>query len=33
VETHTHRIVHLEHHVEAQDTELEEREAMITNLE
>jgi hypothetical protein len=33
VETCTHGIVHLEHHVEVQDTELEERAEMITNLE
>jgi hypothetical protein len=33
VETHTHRIVHLEHYVEAQDAELEERVEMIANLE
>jgi hypothetical protein len=33
VETHTHGIVHLEHDVEAQDAELEERAEMITNLE
>jgi hypothetical protein len=33
VETHTHKIIHLEHHVEVQDVELEERAEMITNLE
>jgi predicted RNase H-like nuclease (RuvC/YqgF family) len=33
VETHTHRIIHLEHHVEVQDTELEERAETIANLE
>jgi hypothetical protein len=33
VETRTHGIIHLEHHVEVQDTELEERAEMITNLE
>jgi hypothetical protein len=33
VETCTHGIVHLDHHVEVQDTELEERTKMITNLE
>jgi hypothetical protein len=33
VETRTHRIVHLEHHVEVQDTELYERVEMIANLE
>jgi hypothetical protein len=32
VETHTHRIIHLEHHVEVQDAELEERVEMIVNL-
>jgi hypothetical protein len=32
VETRTHGIVHLEHHVEAQDIELEERAEMITNI-
>jgi hypothetical protein len=29
----THRIVHLEHHVETQDAELEERAEMIADLE
>jgi hypothetical protein len=29
----THRIIHLEHHLEAQDAELEERVEMISNLE
>jgi hypothetical protein len=29
----THVIIHLEHHIEQQDLELEERAAMITNLE
>jgi hypothetical protein len=29
----THRIVHLEHHVETQDAELEEKAEMIVNLE
>jgi hypothetical protein len=29
----THAIIHLEHHVEQQDLELEERAATITNLE
>jgi hypothetical protein len=29
----THGIVHLEHHVEAQDAKLEERAEMIANLE
>jgi hypothetical protein len=33
VETHTHKIVHLEHHVEAQDAKLEERVEMIADLE
>jgi hypothetical protein len=33
VETRTHGIVHLEHHVEVQDAELEERVEMITDLE
>jgi hypothetical protein len=33
VETRTHGIVHLEHHVEAQDAELEERVEMIVDLE
>jgi hypothetical protein len=33
VETHTHGIVHLEHHVEVQDAELDERVEMIANLE
>jgi hypothetical protein len=33
VETCTHGIVHLEHHVEAQDAELKERVEMITDLE
>jgi hypothetical protein len=33
VETRTHGIIHLEHHVEAQDTELEERAETIANLE
>jgi hypothetical protein len=33
VETQTHRIVHLEHHVEVQDTKLEERAEMIDDLE
>jgi hypothetical protein len=32
VETRTHEIVHLEHHVEAQDAELEERAEMIADL-
>jgi hypothetical protein len=29
----THAIIHLEHHVEQQDLELEERVAMIADLE
>jgi hypothetical protein len=33
VDIYTHRIIHLEHHVEAQDAELEERVEMITNFE
>jgi hypothetical protein len=33
VETRTHGIIHLEHHVEVQDTELEERAETIANLE
>jgi hypothetical protein len=33
VETHTHGIIHLEHHVEVQNIELEERAKMIANLE
>jgi hypothetical protein len=33
VMTHTHGIIHLVHHVEVQDVELEERAETITNLE
>jgi hypothetical protein len=33
VETRTHGIVHFEHHMEVQDTELEERAETIANLE
>jgi predicted RNase H-like nuclease (RuvC/YqgF family) len=33
VETRTHRIIHLENHVETQDTELEERAERIADLE
>jgi hypothetical protein len=33
VDIRTHGIIHLEHHIEAQDVELEERAKMITNLE
>jgi hypothetical protein len=33
VETHTHRIICLEHHVEVQDAELEERAETIANIE
>jgi chromosome segregation ATPase len=33
VETHTHEIFHLEHHMEVQDAELEERVETISNLE
>jgi hypothetical protein len=33
VETRTHGIIHLKHHVETQDAELDERAEMITDLE
>jgi hypothetical protein len=33
VDIRTHRIIHLEHHMEAQDADLEKRAKMITNLE
>jgi hypothetical protein len=33
VETRTHGTVHLEHHMEVQDAELEERAEMMANLE
>jgi hypothetical protein len=33
VETRTHRIIHLENHVEMQDAKLEERAERITDLE
>jgi hypothetical protein len=33
VETRTHGIIHLEHHMEVQDPKLEERVEMIANLE
>jgi hypothetical protein len=33
VETRTHGIIHLEHHMEVQDTKLEERAETIANLE
>jgi hypothetical protein len=33
VETHIHKIIHLEHHVEIQDVELEETAETIANLE
>jgi hypothetical protein len=33
VDIRTHGIVHLEHHVETQDAELEERAEMIADLE
>jgi hypothetical protein len=33
VDARTHEIIHLEHHVEMQDTELEERVETIANLE
>jgi hypothetical protein len=32
VDTHTHGIIHLEHHVETQDAKLEERAETIANL-
>jgi hypothetical protein len=32
VDIRTHGIIHLEHHVEAQDAEVEERAEMIANL-
>jgi hypothetical protein len=32
VDIRTHGIIHLEHHVEEQDAELEERAKMIANL-
>jgi hypothetical protein len=32
VDTRTHGIIHLEHHVEMQDTEHEERVETVTNL-
>jgi hypothetical protein len=32
VEIRTHGIIHLEHHVETQDAELEERAEMVTDL-
>jgi hypothetical protein len=33
VENHTHKIINLEHHVEVQDAELEERMETIANFE
>jgi hypothetical protein len=33
VETHTHGIIYLEHHIEVQDALLEERAETIANLE
>jgi hypothetical protein len=33
VDIRTHRIIHIEHHVESQDVKLEERAEMITDLE
>jgi hypothetical protein len=33
VDIRTHSIIHLEHHVESQDVEPEERAKMITDLE
>jgi hypothetical protein len=33
VETHTHGFVHLEHHMEAQDTEPKQRVEMIADFE
>jgi hypothetical protein len=33
VDTHTHGIIHLEHHMETHDTKLEERVETIANLE
>jgi hypothetical protein len=33
VDTRTHMIIHLEHHVETQDVELQERVETIANLE
>ena len=33
VDERTHAIIHLEHHVEQQDLELEERAVMIADLE
>jgi hypothetical protein len=33
VKTRTHRIIHLEHHVEVHNAELEERAETIANLE
>jgi hypothetical protein len=33
LDKHTHTIIHLEHHIEQQDLELEERAVMIADLE
>jgi hypothetical protein len=33
VDIHSHRIIHLEHHMEVYDAELEERVEMFANLE
>jgi hypothetical protein len=33
VETRTHGIIHLEHHVEVQDAKLEDRVETVTNLD
>ncbi len=33
LDEHTHTIIHLEHHVEQQDLELEERAVTIADLE
>jgi TolA-binding protein len=33
LDEHTHVIIHLKHHIEQQDLELEERAAMIADLE
>jgi hypothetical protein len=33
LDVHTHAIIHLEHHVEQQELELEQRVATITDLE
>jgi hypothetical protein len=33
LDEHTHAIIHLEHHIEQQDLDLEQRAAMIADLE